>query len=80
MQDEAWDETVEDRVVVVAVQTMLEEIAAGEWDLLGEEGQGEVALGGVQDEGGSGLGFEVIEGGHGRGGVRLFVYRIWFWL
>jgi len=64
LEDKAGDEAVEDGVVVVAVEGVLEEVAAGERDLLGPELEGDVAAGGVEDAGGGGLRFEVVEGRH----------------
>lgn len=64
MEDEAGDEAVEDGVVVVAVEGVLEEVAAGERDLLGPELEGDVAAGGVEDAGGRGLRLEVVERRH----------------
>lgn len=43
LNDEARDQTVEDCVGVVAIETMLEEIARGEGCLFGEEFESEVA-------------------------------------
>lgn len=59
---------MEDCVVVVAVETELEEVPAGERDLLRPELEGDVAGGGVEDAGGGGLRFEIVEGGHFGGG------------
>ena len=74
LQDEAWHEAVEDSVGVVAVEAVLEEVAARGWALLRKEGELEVARGGVEDYFGCGLGFEVVELRHvgfggGGGGV-----------
>lgn len=38
-----------DRVVVVPIEAVLQEVAAGEGDLLGPELEGDVAVRGVQD-------------------------------
>lgn len=65
LDDEAGDEAMEDGAVVVAVETVLEEVARGEGGLLCEEFKGEVAGGGAEDGFGGGLGFEVVEAGHG---------------
>ncbi len=51
-------------VVIVAIETMLKEVAAGEGDLLRPELEGDVAGGGVEDAGGGGLRFEIVEGRH----------------
>lgn len=55
---------MEDGVVVVAVETVLQEVAGGQGCLLREELKGDVTGGGAEDAGGSGLGLEVVEGRH----------------
>ena len=47
LEDEAWNQAVEDGVVIVSVQTELEEVTRCEGRLLREEGEGDVARGGV---------------------------------
>lgn len=65
LDDEAGYEAMEDSAIVVAVETVLQEVAGGERGLFGEEFEGKVARGGFEDEFGCGLGLEVVEGGHG---------------
>lgn len=55
---------MEDCAIIVAVETVLEEVSRGERCLLREELEANVAGCGVEDAGGGGLGFEVIEGRH----------------
>lgn len=43
LQDEAWDEAVEDGVVVVSIEAVLEEGPGGEGGLFGKEFEEEVA-------------------------------------
>lgn len=62
---------MEDRAVVVAVETVLQEVAGCEGDLLCPELEGDVACGCVEDAGGCGLGFEVVEGGHSEGWIEV---------
>lgn len=55
---------MEDCIVVVAIETVLEEVATGEGDLLRPELEGNIARGGVEDARGGGLGLEIVEGRH----------------
>ena len=55
---------MEDCVVVVAIETVLEEVSAGEGDLLRPKLERDVARGGMKDARGGRLGLEIIEGGH----------------
>lgn len=55
---------MEDCVIVVAIEAELEEVAAGEGDLLRPELEGDVACSGVQDAGGGRLGLEIVERRH----------------
>jgi hypothetical protein len=60
LNDEAWNQTVEDCAIVVAVQTMLKEVARCERDLFGEDLDDEVAGGGVEQDLGRRRRFEII--------------------
>lgn len=64
LDDEAWDQAVEDCAVIVAVEAVLEEVARCEWGLVREELEGDVAGGGVEDYFGGGLGLEIVESRH----------------
>lgn len=64
LENEAGNQSVEDRVIVVAIYAVLEEVAACEGDLLRPELERDIARGSMKDAGGSGLGFEIVEGGH----------------
>lgn len=66
-------------VIVVSVEAELEEVAAGERDLLRPELEGDVACCGVQDAGGGWLGFKVVEGGHFDGTCKLMRPRMVVW-
>lgn len=57
-------ETVEQRPVVIAIEAVLEEVAAGEGCLLCEELEGEVAGCGCQENFGGGWRLEIVDGGH----------------
>ena len=62
LDDEARGDPVEGAAVVVAVETVLDEVAGGERGLLREEGDGEGAGSGVQDHGGGGGWFGYVLG------------------
>lgn len=62
---------MEDRVVVVAVETVLQEVSTGEGELLRPELKGDVARGRMQDAGGCGLRLEVVDCGHFGGGLQV---------
>jgi hypothetical protein len=64
LQNKPWDQAVEDRAIIVAIQAMLEEVSASERCLLCPELEADVAGGGIQNTGGCGLRFEVVERGH----------------
>lgn len=49
LDDEAGDETVEDRIGVVPIEAVLEEISRREWCLFSEKFEEEVTRGGVED-------------------------------
>ncbi len=53
---------MEDRVVVISIYAMLQEIPTCERALLGPEFEGDVARGGVEDTRCSGLRLEIVEG------------------
>ncbi len=55
---------MEECTVVVAIEAVLEEVAAGEGCLFGEELEEEVAGCGCEEDLGGGWGFEVVDGGH----------------
>ena len=64
LQNETWDKAVEYRVLVVAIEAVLKEVARGEGDLFGEKFEGEVAGGCGEENFGCWLGFEVVESRH----------------
>jgi hypothetical protein len=71
LQDEALDQAVEDGVVVVAIETQLQEVARRDGRLLGEELDLEIARGRVQDDFGRRVRLEVVRRGHVGDGVPL---------
>ena len=64
LENETWDKAVEDRLIVVAIEAVLEEVARGEWGLLSKEFEGEVAGSCGKEDFGCGLGLKVVESRH----------------
>lgn len=64
LQDEAWDKAVEYRVLVVAIEAVLKEVARCKGGLFGEEFEGEVAGSCGEENLGCWLGLEVVESRH----------------
>ena len=64
LENETWDKAVEYRVVVVAIEAVLEEVAGGEGGLFGEDFEGEIAGGCGEENFGCGWGLEVVESRH----------------
>ncbi len=58
---------MEDRVVVIPIYAMLQEISTCEWALLGPEFEGDVAGGGAENTRRGRLGLEIIDGRHVNG-------------
>lgn len=64
LNDEAWDEAVEDSVIVVAIKAKLEKIAGCDGSLFGEEVEENITCGGGEEDLSRGLGLEVVESTH----------------
>ena len=77
LQDEAAHEAMEHGVVVVAIETQLQEVARRNGCLLGEELELEVAEGGVENELGRGIGLDVVRRTHCRRAGAVFSIAIW---
>ena len=58
---------MEESAVVVAIQTMLQEVARGDWSLFSEEFEEDVTARCVEEDFGSGLRLEGVVGAHFRG-------------
>ena len=64
LENETGDKAVKDRLIVVAIEAVLEEVTRGQWGLLGEEFEREVAGSCGEEDFRCGLGLEVVESRH----------------